>query len=88
MGILSVTNSPGGLGQSPKSLSIDHELSASFLSNISGGAGLFLKQQVSRNQRVIVLDHLNKLLELVKYGKKNMVEIYYHLIVIIIDYIL
>ena len=72
VGILSAANSQGGLGQSPESLSIDYELPASSSSNVSrGGGSFFAKQPISRNQRVTVLDDLNKLLELVKAQEKK-----------------
>ncbi len=72
VGMLSAANSQGGLGQSPESLPIDHELPASSLSNVPrGGGSFFSKQQISRNQRVIALDNLNKLLELVKVQEKK-----------------
>ena len=72
LGILSAANSHDGLGQSPKSLPIDPELPASSLSDVPRGGGSILsKHEISKNQRVLALNNLTKLLESVKAQEKK-----------------
>ena len=61
LGILSAANSHDGLGQSSESLLIDPELP------IPRGGGSFLsKHEIFKNQRVLALNDLTKLLKSVK----------------------
>ena len=72
LAILSAANSHDGLGQSPKPLPIDPELPASSLSDVSWGGGSILsKHEIFKNQRILALNDLSKLLESVKAQEKK-----------------